>query len=125
MKANELRINNLVLTSDGITKVSDVVEFGINMIHDCWEHDLEDVNPIPLTKEWLVKFGFVNTESLDYLLDTWLSVDGYSVHYNFDNWRLRNSNAMDWTEIPTEIKHVHQLQNLYFALTGEELTIEL
>jgi hypothetical protein len=29
----------------------------------------------------------------------------------------------DGAEIPKEIKHVHQLQNLYFALTGVELTL--
>ena len=56
---NELRIGNLVLTKDGITKVSDVLEVGINMIHDSWEYDIEDIKPIPLTEEWLVKFGCV------------------------------------------------------------------
>ena len=31
----------------------------------------------------------------------------------------------DHTEIRKPIKHLHQLQNLYFALTGTELKIEL
>ncbi len=52
MEEKELRIGNWVNTIDGITKVDDVLEFGINMNHDCWQYDLDKCKPIPLTVEW-------------------------------------------------------------------------
>ena len=40
---------------------------------------------------------------------------------DFQEWRL--GNVEEFTQTP-EIIYVHQLQNLYFALTGEELTFK-
>ena len=71
------------------------------------------IKPIPLTEKWLLDFGFENKE---------------------ENWEKSDSNLWDFLIIldyesfmysysKLEIKHVHQLQNLYFALTGEELTL--
>ena len=124
---NELRIGNLVLTKDGITKVSDVLEVGINMIHDSWEYDLGDIEPIPLTEEWLVKFGF-NIKGVTGLKGkyvVWLyDVKDYCfmIHDSRDN--LDSNDLKVYSTPLANIKHVHQLQNLYFALTGEELTIK-
>ena len=43
-----------------------------------------------------------------------------------DYFNIFNHSECDFTEMQylTEVKFVHQLQNLYFALTGEELTIK-
>lgn len=68
------------------------------------------VSPIPLTEEWLLKFGFEKKRDffhLDYeSFCIFLDKKGYYTHINCGN---------------LYIKHVHQLQNLYFALTGKEL----
>jgi hypothetical protein len=71
----------------------------------------QDYQPIPLTEEWLLKFGFevyeFNHKENQYGFKDRLIVirDGFFCDYG--------SSVI--------IKHVHQLQNLYFALTGTEL----
>ena len=87
---------------------------------------------IPISKEWLLKFGFEKIES-DYRIqiqkddnqgnsDYWIYVDS-----GFDNESnkfkvMLVSGEGDW--FTSKNKYVHQLQNLYFALTGEELTFK-
>ena len=68
--------------------------------------------PIELTEDWLFKFGF---EKLNYTY--WAK--GLAVH-NHDIVSF----YMLYEQNRTYIKYVHQLQNLYFALTGEELKIK-
>ena len=63
MKANELRIGNLVYTKgEDIVIVNEINNDGINGEFDlCWASyffENESIQPIPLTEEWLVKFGF-------------------------------------------------------------------
>jgi len=76
---------------------------------------ISDWQPIPLTEEWLVKFGFVS-----------VIMEGYPVYFykclSIEFYALESNIHFDTTEI--KCKHVHSLQNLYFALTGEELEIE-
>jgi hypothetical protein len=76
------------------------------------------VQPIPLTEEWLLKFGFAKTEN------GWLALDICN-DWSYLYWErlagLELSVNKYQITMP-HIKYVHQLQNLYFALTGEELT---
>jgi len=67
-----------------------------------------EVYPIPLNSEWLIQFGF-KPFSKDW------SKKGIIIHTRKRGYVLR-------TSVPI-IQHVHQLQNLFFALTGQELTI--
>lgn len=85
--------------------------------------DFENVYPIPLTKEWLLKFGLTMIQ--------WnprgKKLNGYNIyinqkmefHYEPEHGFYHEINHMIKGRYP--IKHVHQLQNLYHALTGEEL----
>lgn len=121
MEAKELRINNVVLKSGVIHPIGfyDFEDGGANFV-------LEDYQPIPLTEEWLVKFGFWN-EVMDWYLD-------YKIGFNKDTLQVDReySNEGEWeisTLYPaskwlTTIKYVHQLQNLFFALTNKELIIK-
>lgn len=64
----------------------------------------------PLTEEWLEKFGL----SPDW---TW------KINEPVRGTIFQDGKAYGWNHnIP--LQYVHQLQNLYFALTGEELTIK-
>ena len=111
MKATELRIDNWVKwnyeeSSDGNAYP---VEFGYEL--DDIKNNPNIVKPIPLTEEWLVKFGFENN-SMNLDEEGFLHLDisfigGVNVYIN----------DMEYPHI----NHVHQLQNLYFALTGQEL----
>ena len=105
MKATEFRIGNLV-NYDG-----NVIRLELEHFADFYHYPAENrkYDYIPLTEERLLKFGF---ESL-------LSGAGYvqnctEIGYNHNGFYIIASGL--------KIKYVHQLQNLYFALTGEELT---
>lgn len=79
---------------------------------------------LKLTEDWLVKFGFEkwileSNESCSYYKHGVLNLmksDSLSYGCSFEP-----ENNHSWF---TEIKHIHQLQNLYFSLTGHELTIK-
>jgi hypothetical protein len=120
MKANELRIGNWVsITPHG---QDDFIRIDYDEMEKLYTFATWDrINPIPLTEEWLVKFGF---EKITH------AVRSYSYHICDKNeryWFFRISGQFGTITreitcvLSYEIKHVHQLQNLYFALTGEEL----
>lgn len=129
MIASELRIGNLIL----VNGVPVVVGYGI--ITDLYQKNkgiknkyLDTLNfaPIPLTEEWFIKLGFHDRSGtlknrLGYGKDinTMIEIAWYKIG---DDVRLQ-SKGSGWT-FNTKIAYVHQLQNLYYALTGNELTIK-
>ena len=84
-------------------------------------------NPIPLTEEILLKFGFnkeyqkgyigIDVCTSDFVLTEPLKMGGWQTNYTFQ---------FETGSIPKfkEIEYVHQLQNLFFSLCGEELTFK-
>lgn len=112
VKSNELRIGNIVTDEFGgervivsLNKKSIDFEYGITDMYDMCD-------PIQLSEEWLLKMGFEKTNG------------------EFKKARFRIYQPVNYTGflfcegslVLREIKYVNQLQNLYFALTGEELT---
>ena len=83
-------------------------------------YDRGMVKPIPLTQEWILKFGFEK----DYETNSW------SILIPFDNFDYLFEISNKYQEffqpefLRINIMFVHQLQNLVFALTGYELTTE-
>ena len=119
MKANELRIGNYVNYNgkDCVFGIYDIVNL----------HDDEDcanlTNPIPLTEEWLLKFGFGRGEmDCEFIFRDSDSMIDESLIYYTDIGVLIIDTDRDEIEI-NHVKYVHQLQNLYFALTNNELTL--
>ena len=114
MEAKELRIGNYLI-HDGYFIKSYSVDGFINIIKN-----IDNYEPIPLTEEWLVKFGFeLEDEKIYYHLDSYEDIYITKTSYSFSIY-----NATHFTNIKQGIKHVHQLQNLYFALTNEELILK-
>tara|TARA_R110002074_G_scaffold18159_5_gene59087 strand:+ start:668 stop:1003 length:336 start_codon:yes stop_codon:yes gene_type:complete len=76
------------------------------------EHKCENFSPIPLTDKSLLKLLGIKCI---YTYD-----DHYYIHElsGFTLDRSFQHESMDYT-----LEHVHQLQNLYYALKGEELTL--
>lgn len=124
IKPSDLRIGNLINSPNGIISVSgietDFNEFseGEETVNDFL---ISNLNPIQLTEEWLLKFGFqYNGKVLILKFKDGVFDEGNCIEY---------FKGRDYTEIKfgyygnSKIKYVHQLQNLYHALTGEELTI--
>ena len=120
MKASELRIGNLI----EFWSVYDTVIL-INSINEDTSYAnvyLNEIKPIPLTEEWLLKFGFEIIWDSKYLTQYTLQ-SNMMFHYELD--KPKNIWYARFGKYELEhIKYVHQLQNLYFALTGEELTIK-
>lgn len=119
MKAQELRIGNLIQDdSEKPYKVSAYQLYTYIVNNHKW---YAQANPIPLTEEWLEKFGFkvVKGESstID-LPDGFLEIET-EFSYGINSTEKAHS-CGHWYS--GELHYVHQLQNLYFALTGEELT---
>lgn len=84
------------------------------------------IAPIELNEDWLLKFGFekkqIREELKNKLGDYAFSLSGVSFFT-----LIQDSDGFMLSKFETYIitvKYVHQLQNLFFALTGEELTIK-
>lgn len=77
------------------------------------------IKPIPLTQEWLLKFGFEIKKLESYRGEYYMSSISGMVYYFFTD-----SNEIEKQGSSYTCKHVHQLQNLYFALTQKELTYD-
>lgn len=107
MKATELRIGNLFI-EEFSGELIKVIELTADCITFTGSFDGKwQAQPIPLTEKWLDK--------------TPPTIDGCetSFHEHFADetiWFLHIGR-----EFAVQIKYVHQLQNLIFALTGEEL----
>jgi len=135
MKAEELRIGNIVWDDySGEMIVSaidgDYVSLRKTLSLPEGTYKIELIQPILLTEEWLLKLWFtegnqcyneafsieiLNTDF--YLRPSYLG--GFYWGFNI------NDNKMDCELNNVQpIKYVHQLQNLYFALTGEELKVK-
>jgi hypothetical protein len=123
MKASELRIGNLVDLGNRIAKVIEInhlacVVVDLEETQDTIE-DYERTKPIPLTEEWLLKFGF----ELD-IEDDGYSKGKYKASVSDEGCIFFIYDSYYPIEI-CEFKYIHQLQNLYFALTGEELILNI
>jgi len=95
-------------------------DFDCALLH---EVDFKQVAPIPLTEKWLVKFGF-ELEGEDYSIPNFMFEIRKKLKSYSDVFVLfHDNNDMDKIMEIVEISHVHQLQNIYFALTGNELQI--
>jgi hypothetical protein len=119
MKATELRIGNYINEPLNENKDPFVVwqiyhEEGNNKVNG---YPITYFSPIPLTEEWLVKLGFNKTEYTHIY-------DNGDYSFRLDRLSLWDYTGDDGYCIAVKILHVHQLQNLYFALTGEELIIK-
>ena len=126
MDARELRIGNYVnrlgqqtvvnSVSHGLEGLSYVSTKASGVVTE------NQIESIPLTEEWLLKFGFEKRERKYYL--STLSMKELTTYPITILWLSGEiylsigDSTITYGEIP-----VHRLQNLYYALTGEELTI--
>lgn len=134
MNVNELRIGNLLTSKSwyGVHPVSgiDIIDDGFRVlvkgfVHDFIDGEHCDLEPILLTPEILLKCGFKKyvvklplVNWIDYRKGNMvinITDGGYEIEFGSELFSIE-----DRTHI-TCIKYLHQLQNLYFALTNTEL----
>jgi hypothetical protein len=137
MKANELRIGNYIHDrSDRLCKVETI---STNLINSVFGEEFKAPaivggltslphKPIQLTEEWLIRFGFIPTESNFFgKINYWnkekdCSIDVETVCVGTKVEKIFRYRICSDARTKCII-YVHSLQNLYFALTGEELTL--
>lgn len=124
MEVKELRIGNLITGSGGeIETVVGIVDNSIlteyNQSSNTWLPYTNFVG-IELTPEILEKCGFVKEDMADMGIQIYMPIS------ITDDTCLSWSDGTIWIgEHNTKIKYLHQLQNLYFALTSAQLTIKM
>jgi len=139
MKPEELRIRNWVkdkykdISGQIVRITKPVVDFESK--EGRWNGiSYDSIRPIPLTPEWLERFGF------DEIMEIIEDKEGYEVatmvhmmiNKGKSNSEFKLIQTIDgyWsldgyeTAWPKLCKYVHQLQNLYYALTGKELELK-
>ena len=107
MKSNELRIGNWIDCGTYVNKGHWSKFERIKITSGSQLNVTDNLKPIPLTPEILEKAKFSGT-----IFPAQLSIG--------ETGKIYWGNGVN-----IEIKYLHQLQNLYFELTGEELAIEL
>jgi hypothetical protein len=121
MEANELRTGNIISCNYGtgtVDVINNELQSVVVIMNPKSAYDmLSRCNGIPLTEAWLDIFG-LNKEIVDadqnfYRVNE-MADDDDNIYWKF----YRNNEGL------SKLQYVHQLQNLYFALTGEELTIK-
>lgn len=89
-------------------------------------------DPIPITPKWLERLGFVRTRDLIHTAE-FVLLGGPCIHILFskidgrlylgESFITRSGDDED-EFIAVPLTFIHQVQNLHFALTGQELTIK-
>jgi hypothetical protein len=120
MEAKNYRVGNFVRSKiNGISKVEQVGSSinsnyvgGRSLDGNYWENSYL---PVEITEQWLIDFGFRKDEETDYrwFIDDWLA-------YDLDDNCIRISDSWEFGKR----KYVHELQNLFFAITGRELELK-
>ena len=124
MKSSDLRIGNRVFCKGELILVTMIGISGIQSSENGRvlnaKFNTPDLEPIPLTEEWLIKFGFDKQRDGSHQrndFSIFLDKRFRTNLYLQDNER----NSFKWFGYECKVVHVHQLQNLFYALTGEEL----
>ena len=147
MEVKELRIENYILLHACIEQILIIDNCGVIGTENQPLCSIEECEPIPLTEEWLLKFGFNWIEQASYCNkkqwtlqvsrktddETEINRDGtwfdgigdYSWMHGSEKPKTMVVNTLcRGNYVCSSVGYVHQLQNLYFALTNEELIMK-
>ena len=135
MEVRELRIGNYLQLKGENFRVSEIqnnlqcVELKrknlenprLNDYEEC-DLDCNDLLPITVSEEWFLNLGFKRITTNEY----WFVIPLKDRSLNVST--VGNVEIKSWDMLIISLgcvcEYVHQLQNLYFALTGNELNIK-
>jgi len=123
MEPSELRIGNLVEYLGTQTSVYFLEEKAHLEISSCVNYS--DLQPIPITEEWLEKFGFENTENEFWFKKEFNDSNPFSIYIN-KKGRIGIKKIDVFIDLAgsKRILYIHELQNLIASLTQTELKIK-
>lgn len=116
MKSTELRIGNYYLS------------FGVDLkqVEQLTKDKmLIDFHPLTLTEEWVINFGFQKDIGDYFYINVENDYGGEIMFGDYNGEVCAWLQGCDQGRVGVFIKYVHQLQNLYFTLTGEELVLNV
>ena len=116
-KSDDFNIPRMGISSDKINGQSyaAITGHGISLV----EQGELKIEPIPLTTKWLERFWFESEKSG---LESFYGMPNEDGDWIFELYpHLEGYNTV-LTDV--HIKYVHQLQNLFYALTGNELELK-
>lgn len=138
MKANELRIGNLVLIHNHYVSEVCIIQDDLIGVKTVGEPNAQIdfiepkyISPIPLTEQWMLEFGF-KEKNYDYKIPIsecelvklmLIPHDEFPSESSVCVIQSNEDDSEEETVFLSDIKYVHQLQNLYFSLCGKELVI--
>ena len=108
MKAKKYRIGNFVNIKNQPVKLTPKYFKSLD--------NFKEIEPLILTKKWLIDFGFINTNTLEY--------PNYAKGVYKCLWRNGRTNICNNHGFIKDLKYVHELQNLFFAIEGKELEVK-
>lgn len=118
MEAKECRIGNWFLRLDN-------TEFQLSGLDisqiDSFPYYLRPI-PIPLTEDWLMRFGFIRYNLKDVFYSKSYGTNGVAI-VKFEPVYDRFCYQLG-TGHNKVLDYVHQLMNLHYAITGSELTFK-
>lgn len=126
MQPKELRIGNYISDLDG--KIIKVEELTICAPYTTKKRinnlPFDYYKPIPLTEEILLKCGFEFNDSSHYQISKpSIFIEELRYVYNINDFEIILFKGIYYYKYNNniEVKYLHQLQNLFFSLCGEEL----
>ena len=105
------RIKSIIFSSEG---------YVVNFLDSDFANSVEKIKPIPITEEWLLKFGFISNPYQDRYDLVNIYFQGCKLCFECD--KTKGFTELWISEFPN-IKYVHQLQNLFHIVTGSELQL--
>lgn len=111
MKLQDLRIGNWFVGFDNKPFIWSVDDFKL-----LESADISEIvkHPIKITEQLLVKCGFIEVENST--MSTTYEKSGFIYNKRVNTWYY-------WG-VPINIKYLHELQNLYYNIIGEELRVK-
>ena len=128
MEANKYRIGNIVEQPSRIGKISEVWQDAVRLEGYYNGYDYKHTKPVNLSEKWLIDFGFkkeVLSDDSAYYYTLELNDNKYC---DLSICSGDKNGFIEVTLFPYEqwfrYKYVHELQNLFFAITGRELELK-
>jgi hypothetical protein len=132
MNANELRLGNWVEANSPMMQVKEITEHTVGLYMpgseaDPFLYDIDEINPIPLSPEILEKCGFELNRNNELSIEindiaSHLELMSGAGGFYYPSFTQTPQGDEERTVYFNRINSLHQLQNLIYALTGEELT---